>query len=328
MKTIDAAITAKKSTPHRKSRYRAKIMGIGGCGCDMIHRLMEDEKQAITMIACDTDEACLEQIHAHHRILLGSRLLHGAGAQGQPDLGQRGVWESRDELVQSLQGTDMLFLLAGMGGGTGTSAISAVARLAKEAGALTIAVVTAPFPFEGLERGNTAEHGITLLTRSADATIVIPYEQFLSTINHDPNPRNIFNVANPVLGDLMKLVTIGLVETLLNPIICLDLNDATQLLGNIGRAYVGWGIGSGQRGALEAAHNALADPLLNGTLTKVERLMIIMQLGLAIPYEEISEVTKAVCDATNPEASILLGAALDGQTRDLVQVALIAGGGL
>lgn len=310
------------------SMAMVKIIGIGGLGCSIVHGLMGQTASEIELIAVDTDQDFLSKINAHSHILIGNKIAKGRSLQRNFEQGALAALVTKDKLLEIIRGADMLFLLAGMGGGVGTGAIPEIARIARKAGVLTVAMVTKPFTFEDAHRNVVAEVGLNEVTKSADTTIVIPINHLISTISPKTSGTTAFRVVEPVLINLVKQVAGGLFDVITEPpLICICLNDLKEVLGNAGYAYIGIGYGSGKQRGTNAARAAIESPLMGASISKATRIMAIMKMGLdGTIYEDIRAAGDQIAEAVDPEANIIIGGLIERSKIDFTQVILIATG--
>jgi cell division protein FtsZ len=253
------------------SPAKIKVIGLGGSGCNAITRMVREQIRGVEFIAMNTDTQHLEITEAPVRIQLGGRLTRGLGAGGHNDIGRKAAEESRDEIMDVVAGADMVFITAGMGGGTGTGSAPYVAEIAKRSGALTIAIVTKPFSFEGTHRMKTAEEGIKNLVGKADTLIIIPNDRLLELCNRKTGVDEAFDMADEVLHHGVQAIA----EVITLPgLINLDFADVKTIMQNAGPAWMSIGIGSGQNRAVDAAIQALASPLLDVSVNGAKRVFI------------------------------------------------------
>ena len=306
-----------------------KIVGLGGLGCRIVHGLMGRLKPSIRLIAVDSDHDFLSNINAHSRVLIGNKIEKGQDLQENNEHGKLAASERNDKLLVTVREADMLFLLAGMGGHVGTRAVTEVARIAREAGALTVAMVTKPFTFEGTCRNTVAENGLALLKDSADTIIVLSNNRVIPMISPQSRDTSSFNIVDPLLIKLVKNAAVGLTGVITEPpLICISFNDVKEILSNAGYAYMGTGYGSGKQRAINAARAAIESPLLGALLLrKATRIMVIIRIGLdGTIYDDIRAASDQIAEAVNPEANIIVGGLIEHSKIDFIHVTLIATG--
>ena len=322
---IDTKLIGINTDAHSR-HHEFRVLGLGGLGCSIVNNLMSAEPDEIKSIACDADAICLEHMRAHSHVLLSSRSPKVSGAQGLPNFGRLAALENKDNIIPVVQGTDVLFLIAGMGGSTATNAAPVMAKLARKAGTLVIAIVTKPFSFEGPERNHIAEQGIKELIAATDTTIVIPNDRLLSRVEHAAGSSNAFNAVEPLLTDLVKQATIVLYHTLKHPLICFVIEDLEEVLGNAGRACIGMGRAEGSTCTFDAARAAIKDTLIDMPLSKATRIQIILYVGRDSIGGDMRRAMDEIAGAVNPEADIMTGTALNTDAADYSECTLIAGG--
>lgn len=300
-----------------------KIVGLGGMGCRVVHRLMAEDTKDIKLVACDTDKSSLGRVNAHYHVLLGKNLSYGAGGQKLLKLNWLMGLKGKDNLMSLIEGTDMLFLVAGMGGDIATTAAALLAMLAKKAGVLTIAIVTKPFSFEGPARNDAAEQGINELIEVADTTIVIPNDRLLSRVEHVADLSSAFSAVEPELINMIKQITFIMIKAITTYILSLDMKDFRKLLGNAGRAHIGMGKGSGVIRAIEATIAAIQDLYLTVPLNKATRVVCIMNCCHDLHIRAVYEVNWMVGTIAKPETPIVYAVTIDWDAKDTVEVTLI-----
>jgi len=302
---------------------KIKVVGLGGGGCNAVTRMIREEIQGVDFIAANTDAQALAITEAPTRIQLGQRLTRGLGAGGDHNLGQKAAEESRDELKELVTGSDMVFITCGMGGGTGTGAAPTVAELSKQSGALTIAVVTKPFAFEGTHRCQVADEGITRLLGKVDTLIIIPNDRLLTLCDQGTGVDNAFKLADDVLRHGVQAIA----EVITVPgLINLDFADVKAVMKDAGPAWMSIGIGSGKNRAVDAAKEALASPLLDVTLNGSRGVLYNIVGSTNLSLMEVSEAAEVIKGAVDPEANIIFGVAHDPRMDKEVRITLIATG--
>ncbi len=305
-------------------KARIKVIGVGGAGCNAVDRMIQIGIPGVSFIAANTDNQALVQSEAPCKIRLGPGLTHGLGAGGDPEIGRRAAQESQRMLNELVQDTDMVFITAGMGGGTGTGAAPIVARLAREANALSIAIVTKPFTFEGPRRLAAAEEGIERLQEEVDALIVVANDRLLDVVNK----RIPLGIAFRVADEILRQGVQGVTELVTHPgLINLDFADVKSVVSNAGRTLMSIGHAEGKDKAIEAARIAVENPLMDiETVQDAESLLVNFSGGEDLTLSEISEAMDYISQAAKPDAQIFFGAVVDPQLRGRVQITLIATG--
>jgi len=302
---------------------RIKAIGIGGGGSNAITRMVREEIRGVEFIAMNTDSQALAITEAPIRIQLGEKLTRGLGAGGDHITGFKAAEESRDELKELVSGADMVFIACGMGGGTGTGAAPLVAELAKESGALTIAIVTRPFTFEGTHRYRVADEGINRLLEKVDTLIIIPNDRLLALCDAQTSVDNAFKLADDVLRHGVQAIS----EVITAPgLINLDFADIRAVMRDAGPAWMSIGIGSGKSRAVDAAKEALSSPLLDVSIDGSKGVLFNVVGGSSLTLHEVNEAAKVIKEAVDPEANIIFGVAHDPNMEKEVKITLIATG--
>jgi cell division protein FtsZ len=302
---------------------RIKVIGLGGGGCNAITRMVQEEIHGVEFIAMNTDAQAMALAEAPIRIQLGEKLTRGLGVGGDRALGQKAAEESRDELREVVAGSDMIFITAGMGGGTGTGAAPVVAEIAKQSGALTIAVVTKPFTFEGMHRCQVAEEGIVGLLGKVDTLIIIPNDRLLDLCDQKTGVDNAFKMADDVLRHGVQAIS----EVITVPgLINLDFADVKAVMKDAGPAWMSVGRGSGQNRAIDAAKEALASPLLDVSVSGSKGVLFNVVGGSNLTLFEVNEAASVIRQAVDPEANIIFGVARDPSMDKEIKITLIATG--
>ncbi len=302
---------------------KIKVIGLGGGGSNAITRMLREEIQGVEFIAMNTDAQALAIAEAPTRIQLGEKLSKGLGVGGDHVMGQKAAEESRDELKEILSGADMVFITCGMGGGTGTGAAPVIAELAKQGGALTIAIVTRPFTFEGVHRCQVAEEGITRLLGKLDTLIIIPNDRLLNLCDSQTNVDNAFKLADDVLRHGVQAIS----EVITVPgLINLDFADIKAVMKDAGPAWMSIGIGSGKNRAVDAAKEALASPLLDVSIDGSKGVLFNVIGGSSLTLFEVNEAAEIIKEAVDPDANIIFGVAHDPNMNKEVKITLIATG--
>ncbi len=302
---------------------RIKVIGLGGGGCNAITRMVQEEIHGVEFIAMNTDAQAMALTEAPTRIQLGEKLTRGLGVGGDNNRGQKAAEESRDELKEVILGADMVFITAGMGGGTGTGAAPVVAEIAKQSGALTIAVVTKPFSFEGTHRCKVAEDGISKLLDKVDTLIIIPNDRLLNLCDQKTGVDSAFKMADDVLRHGVQAIA----EVITVPgVINLDFADVRAVMKDAGPAWMSIGRGSGQNRAVDAAKEALASPLLDVSASGSKGVLFNIVGGSNLTLFEVNEAAEVIKQAVDPEANIIFGVAHDPNMDKDVKITLIATG--
>jgi len=302
---------------------KIKVIGLGGGGCNAITRMVREEIQGVEFIAMNTDAQSLSITEAPTRIQLGEKLTKGLGVGGDCALGQKAAEESRDELKEIVSGVDMMFITCGLGGGTGTGAAPTAAEIAKQNGALTIAVVTKPFSFEGTHRCQVAEEGIIQLLGTVDTLIIIPNDRLLDLCDQKTAVDNAFKLADDVLRHGVQAIA----EVITVPgLINLDFADVKAVMKDAGPAWMSIGRGSGQNRAIDAAKEALASPLLDVSAGGSKGVLFNVVGGSSLTLFEVNEAAEIIKQAVDPEANIIFGVAHDPTMDKEIKITLIATG--
>ncbi|MBE9482245.1 MAG: cell division protein FtsZ [Chloroflexi bacterium] len=302
---------------------KIKVIGLGGGGCNAITRMVREDIQGVEFIAMNTDAQHLAITEAPTRIQLGEKLTKGLGVGGNHAQGQKAAEESSDELRQLVSGADMVFITCGMGGGTGTGAAPVIAEIAKQSGALTIAVVTKPFSFEGTNRRQVAEEGITHLLSKVDTLIIIPNDRLLDLCDQKTPVDNAFKLADDVLHHGVQAIA----EVITVPgLINLDYSDVKTVMKDAGPAWMSIGIGSGKDRAVNAAKEALASPLLDVSIDGSKGVLFNVIGGTSLTLFEVNEAAEVIKQAVDPDANIIFGVAHDPAMDSEVRITLIATG--
>lgn len=302
---------------------RIKVIGVGGGGCNAVNRMVVSGVTGVEFWAINTDAQTLVQAAAPNCLQIGQKLTRGLGAGGNPQIGQKAAEESREELAAALENTDLAFVTAGMGGGTGTGAAPIVAEVAKEMGCLTVGVVTRPFTFEGRRRTAQADEGIEALQRSVDTLIVIPNNKLLSVIDEQTPMNEAFLVADDILRQgvqgISDIITIpGLVNV--------DFADVRAVMADAGSAMMGIGTGSGKSRASEAATMAISSPLLVSTIEGAKGVVFNITGGSDLTLHEVNTAAEIIYEVVDPSANIIFGAVIDERMQGEVRITAIATG--
>jgi cell division protein FtsZ len=299
-----------------------KVIGVGGGGSNAVNR-MTDEIEGIEFWTMNTDAQALSHSDSTRRIQLGQKLTRGLGAGGNPAIGQKAAEESREEIALALAGADLVFITAGMGGGTGTGAARIVAEVAKEMGALTVGVVTRPFTFEGRRRTNQAEEGISGLQSQVDTLIIIPNDKLLQVINEQTPVQEAFRIADNVLRSGVQ----GISDIITIPgLINVDFADVRTVMADAGSALMGIGEGSGKSRAREAAMQAIQSPLLESSIEGARGVVLNITGGTDMTLIEVNTAAEAIYEVVDPNANIIFGAVIDPQMQGEMRITVIATG--
>jgi len=300
-----------------------KVFGIGGGGTNAVNRMIGSGVKGVEFWGINTDLQALSVSLADNKLQIGAKLTRGLGAGSNPEIGQKAADESRDQIKEALNGADMVFLTAGMGGGTGTGASPIIAEVAKESGILTIAVVTKPFRFEGPVRITQAESGVAMLKEKVDALIVIPNDKLLQVVEKKTSIIEAFKVADDVLRQGVK----GISDLITVPgLINLDFADVRTVMFEAGSAMMGIGTGSGDNRAVEAAEQAISSPLLEETITGAKGVIFNVTGGSDLTLYEVNDAAEVIYNAVDPDANIIFGAVIDEKLQGDVVVTVIATG--
>jgi len=300
-----------------------KVIGVGGGGTNAVNRMIEAKIQGVEFTAINTDGQALNRSNADIRLRIGDMLTKGLGAGANPEIGQRAALESKEELAGILQGADMVFVTAGMGGGTGTGAAPVIAQIAKENGALTVGVVTKPFLFEGRVRMTQAEKGLAVLKDSVDTLITIPNERLLQIVAKNTPMLEAFRIADDVLRQgvqgISDLITItGLINV--------DFADVKTIMCEAGSALMGIGVATGENRAITAAKAAVESPLLETSIDGSKGVLLNITGSGNLGLHEVNEAAAIIAEAADPDANIIFGAVIDESLGDEVRVTVIATG--
>ncbi len=300
-----------------------KVIGVGGGGSNSVDRMIQERLLGVDFITVNTDAQALARSQAQSRIRIGDKLTKGLGVGGDPAIGAKAAEESQDELAEAVRGAEMVFITAGMGGGTGTGAAPVVAELARHAGALTVAVVTKPFGFEGAKRRRQAEEGIERLRDKVDTLIVIPNDRLLSICDQRITMSNAFLEADGVLHQGIR----GISELITRPgLINLDFADVKKIMHGAGPALLAIGRGRGENRAVEAAKQAIASPLLDASIQGARGVLFNITGPEGMLLFEVNMAAQVINEVVDPDAEIIFGAVLDNDIEDEVQITVIATG--
>ena len=302
---------------------RIRVVGIGGGGSNAVNRMIRSKLRGVEFIAVNTDVQALSHSEAQVKVNIGRKLTRGLGAGGRPEVGMEAAEESRDDLGKLLHDSDMVFIAAGMGGGTGTGAAPVVAEIARQQGALTIGVVTKPFRMEGRKRQISAEEGIANLQTRVDSLITIPNERLLQVSDKKTTLVEAFKIADDVLRQGVQ----GISDLITYPgLINLDFADVKAIMSGQGAALMGIGFGSGETRAADAARDAVASPLLETTIAGAKGVLLNITGGADLTMFEVQEALQLVGESADPEAEIIFGTVIDERLNGEVKVTVIATG--
>lgn len=300
-----------------------KVIGVGGGGSNAVNRMISAGLKGVEFIAVNTDAQALHLSQAEVKVQIGTKLTRGLGAGANPDIGKNAAEESRDELLKALKGSDMVFVTAGMGGGTGTGAAPVVAEVAKEIGALTVGVVTKPFTFEGRKRSQQAITGTANLKEKVDTLITIPNDRLLQVVDKNTSINEAFRIADDVLRQGVQ----GISDLIAVPgLINLDFADVKTIMHNTGSALMGIGTSKGENRAVTAARNAISSPLLETSIEGAKGVLLNITGGDGLGLFEVNEAAEIIAEAADPEANIIFGAVIDEKLKDEIRVTVIATG--
>jgi len=300
-----------------------KVMGVGGGGCNAVNSMVESNVSSAEFIAVNTDNQALLLSKAERCIQIGEALTKGLGAGSDPSVGEAAAEESKDEIAELLKGTDLLFIAAGMGGGTGTGAASVIARIARELGILTVAVVTKPFSFEGKVRNANANKGIANLRKYVDTLVIIPNDKLLQFLPQQIGVLDAFKVAD----DMLKQGIVGIVDLIATPsLINLDFADVNTVMRNQGLAHMGIGRAKGESRVIEAVRQAVSSPLLETTIEGARSVILNVTGGRDLLLSEVNEAAVLVQGIIDASANIIFGATIDDSITDEVKITVIATG--
>jgi cell division protein FtsZ len=302
---------------------RIKVIGVGGGGSNAVNRMIASDLGGVEFWAINTDAQALVSSSSTKRLQIGQKLTRGLGAGGNPAIGQKAAEESRDEIAKSLENSDLVFITAGMGGGTGTGAAPIVAEIAKELGALTIGIITRPFGFEGRRRQKQAEEGIAALQTRVDTLIMIPNDKLLSVISEQTPMQEAFRIADDVLRQgaqgISDIITIpGLVNV--------DFADIRAVMADAGSAMMGIGVGSGKSRATEAASAAISSPLLDASVEGAKGVVFNITGGSDLTLHEVNAAAEIIYGVVDQDANIIFGAVIDERLQGEVRITVIATG--
>ena len=300
-----------------------KVVGVGGGGNNVVNRMVRTGSQGVDLIAINTDKQALSVSAATYKIQIGEKLTNGQGAGSDPEVGRKSAEESRNQISKALEDTDMVFIAAGMGGGTGTGAAPIVADIAKELGILTVGVVTKPFRFEGMRRMKQAEGGIAELRNKVDSLVVIPNERLKLASDQKITMLNAFEIADSVLQQAVQSIS----DLIKKPgAINLDFADVCTIMKDAGRAHMGVGRAAGKNNAEDAAKMAISSPLLETSINGAKGVIINVTGAMGLGLEEVETAASLVEEAAHPDANIIFGAVFEEDLEDELTVTVIATG--
>jgi cell division protein FtsZ len=312
-----APVSAKVTEP------MLRVVGVGGAGVNAVDRMIEAGVEGVEFIAVNTDRQSLEESAATRRLHIGGELTRGLGSGSNPELGRAAAHDDYDLLKGALKGSDMVFITAGEGGGTGSGGAPVVARISRELGALTVGIVTKPFAFEGARRGEQADRGVEELADEVDTLIVIPNSRLLSVLDKSTSMVEAFRVADDVLRQGVQ----GVSDLITLPgLINLDFADVRTIMSDAGQALLGIGMGAGERRAMDAVEHAIESPLLETSLEGARSILLSITGGRDLSLFEVNDAAKAVAEAAHPDANIIFGAMVDEKVEDQVWVTVVATG--
>ena len=302
---------------------KIKVIGVGGCGNNVVNRMVSTGVTGVDFVAINTDKQVLNESVAAYKIQIGEKLTHGQGAGADPEVGRKSAEESRSQISKALEDTDMVFITAGMGGGTGTGAAPIVAEVAQELGILTVGVVTKPFSFEGRLRRNQADQGIDLLSQKVDTLIVIPNDRLLEIVDKKTSMIDAFRICDDTLRQGIQ----GVTDLITIPgLINLDFADIRTVMKDAGTAMMGIGVATGENRALDAAQQATSSSLLESSIAGASRVLFSIAGGPDLTLTEVSEAARTVEACADDNANIIYGQIIDEELRDAVRITVIATG--
>ncbi|HOQ23544.1 MAG TPA: cell division protein FtsZ [Bacillota bacterium] len=300
-----------------------KVVGVGGGGSNAVNRMIEKGLKGVEFIAINTDAQALLRSNAEHRLRIGDKLTRGLGAGANPEIGRAAAEESKDEVRALLEGADMVFITAGMGGGTGTGAAPVIANIARELGALTVGVVTKPFLFEGRIRTVQAEEGVAALKDNVDTMITIPNERLLQVVEKNTSVLEAFRVADDVLRQGVQGISDLIAVT---GLINVDFADVKTIMTNAGSALMGIGVAKGENRAIDAARAAVSSPLLETSIEGAKGVLLNITGSSDLRIFEVNDAATIITEAADPDANIIFGAVIDENLGDEIRVTVIATG--
>lgn len=307
-----------------ESFARIRVVGVGGSGGNAVNHMVTSKVAGVDFIAVNTDAQDLHKSKAKKKIHIGKNLTRGLGTGMNPELGKQAATETKEEIQESLKGSDMVFITCGMGGGTGTGAAPVVAQIAREMGALSVGVVTRPFSFEGAQRSRLAEQGIAEMKKAVDALIIIPNDKLLAIVNRETGIKNAFAMCD----DILKQAVEGISELITTPgIINVDFADVRTVMENAGSALMGIGVATGEKRAEEAARAAISSPLLDVSISGAKGVLFSIAGGLDLGMLEVQDAAEVIREGIDPDAKVIFGAVTDESLKKgQVRVTVIATG--
>ena len=300
-----------------------KVIGVGGGGCNAVNRMMEADLKGVQFIAVNTDRQALNRCKAETKVQIGEKLTRGLGAGGNPEVGQRSAEETLDEITDLLEGADMVFITAGMGGGTGTGAAPSIAKASKDMGILTVGVVTKPFAFEGKKRKDQAELGLKFLKKYVDSLVVVPNDKLLETCEKNTSMMQAFSMADDVLRQGVQGISDLISDYAL---INVDFADVKSVMTDRGIAHMGTGRAAGEDRAANAVKAAIESPLLETTIAGARAILLYVSGGYDLGMLEVNEIASLVQEQADPEAILIFGAAVSEEMNEEVSITVIATG--
>ncbi len=313
-----------KVTPDIETFARIKVVGVGGSGCNAVNHMMRSEVKDVEFIVMNTDAQHLHQALPKKKIHLGRNLTRGLGSGMNPDIGKRAAEESKEEIMDAVQNADMVFIACGFGGGTGSAASEVVARAAKESGALTVAVVTKPFTFEGLQRARIAEQGLANLSDAVDALIVVPNDRLLETVDKNTSAKDAFAMCDDILRQAVE----GISDLITTPgIINVDFADIRAVMEDAGSALMGIGLATGEKRAEKAALAAINSPLLELSIDGAKGVLFAIAGNDDLTMHEIQDAARVITESADPEAKVIFGTIKDDSLKKgEIKITVIASG--
>lgn len=300
-----------------------KVIGVGGGGCNAVNRMLETNLKGVDYIAINTDKQALSRCNAETKIQIGEKLTRGLGAGGNPEIGQRSAEETLDEIADLLEGTDMVFITAGMGGGTGTGAAPIIAKAAKDMGILTVGVVTRPFSFEGKKRADQAELGLGFLKKYVDSLVVVPNDKLIQNSEKDTSIMDAFSMADDVLRQGVQGISDLISDFAL---INVDFADVRSVMTDRGIAHMGVGHGTGEDRAKQAVQAAIESPLLETRISGARAILLYVSGGYDLGMMEVNEIASLVEEQADSEAILIFGAAISEEMNNEIAITVIATG--
>ncbi len=320
---MSTPVTRKPQQPYVENVAQIKVLGIGGGGSNAVNRMIEAGIQGVEFVAINTDAQALMLSQAPHRLRIGDKLTKGLGSGGNPEIGQKAAEESEEEIKALIKGADMVFVTAGIGGGTGTGAAPVIARVSREMGSLTIGVVTRPFSFEGTRRNRAADDGINRLKDHVDTMIVIPNDRLLQVVDKKASVETAFAVADDVLRQGIQ----GISELITVPgLINLDFADVRTIMSDGGAALMAIGRARGENRAQQAAEQAIHSALLDVSIEGAQGILFNVTGGADMTLFEVNEAAEIVRASAHPDANIIFGAVIDPSMADEIRITVIATG--